>query len=130
MKPKLHLSFLLISQFASKLRWRFICCLFTLDSFSSSIPIPLTPSQEPVPHPALIRQFLLLLWALPSICGCQSQSPHQGSIPRRDLDTQRCHHQPPLFPHSHVGFFRNQGALSSLYSATLLSNRNFNPGET
>lgn len=105
-----------ISLLASEHRWRFICCLFPLDSFSFSIPIvlplslfppsppslkSLSASRSPVPHRALIRQFILFLWAPSSICGCDSQSPRRGSIPSRDLDTQpcqRCSINPPLSP--------------------------------
>lgn len=84
-------------------RWRFICCLFPLDSFSFSIPIFPTPpsSQELVcqqqpctsPHAyQTVYPFFFPLWAPSSICGCHSQSPRWGSIPSRDLDTQPCQH--------------------------------------
>lgn len=110
------LVFSLISLLASEHRWRFICCLFPLDSFSFSIPIFLPPppplkslsaSGSPVPHCTLIRQFILFLWAPSSICGCHSQSPRRGSIPSRDLDTQPCQRCSinTLFTLSHVMFF-------------------------
>lgn len=76
-----------------------------------STPLPLSlkslsASRSPVPYRALIRQFILFLWAPSSICGCDSQSPRRGSIPSRDLDTQLRQHCSiiPLFPLSHVNF--------------------------
>lgn len=108
--------------FASEHRWRFICCLFPLDSFSFSVPIfsPAPPfslksppaSRSPVPHRALIRQFILFLWAPSSICGCDSQSPHRGSIPNRDLDAQPCQHCSINPPRSLMWIFHTQGTLS------------------
>ncbi len=41
------LVFSLLSLLASEHRWRFICCLFPLDSFSFSIPILLPPNTPP-----------------------------------------------------------------------------------
>lgn len=65
----------------------------------------LSASRSPVPHRALIRQFILFLWAPSSICGCDSQSPRRRSIPSRDLDTQPCQHcSINPFPLSHVNF--------------------------
>lgn len=47
------LVFSLLSLLASEHRWRFICCLFPLDSFSFSIPIP---PASPLPQEPVCQQ--------------------------------------------------------------------------
>lgn len=116
MSPKLHLSDCLacfLSDIPARLSTQMEIHLLPAPSwlffhfYSQPHPTPLrslSASRSPVPRCVLIRQFILFLWVLSTICGCHSQSPCQGSIPRQDLDARpdQCCSVNPLL---HIFFF-------------------------
>lgn len=116
MSPKLHLNGCLayfFSDIPARLSTQMEIHLLPAPSwlffffYSQPHPTPLrslSASRGPVSRCVLIRQFILFLWVLSTICGCHSQSPCQGSIPSHDLDAQP-HQGCSVNPLPHIFFF-------------------------
>lgn len=120
----------LLSLLASEHRWRFICCLFPLDSFSFSIPIFLCFLPSSASPPPLLQEPVCQQKPCTSPCAYQTVYPFPvGAVLHlwlwQPIATPRVHskpwfrhpalpamlHQPPLV-HSLMWIFHTEGAWS------------------